>query len=832
MEAAPSESEVKMRKIQITVGPFGEISLSKTDRFLGYGGEHKVAKFEILFDFLENSVFADSEYFRIAFDDYYSDALVAEDRKIIYLVPFEAVNPPLVQCQIVGYKTENGVPVSIAKSSVFDLEVKYSKSPGKKFSGDVDVFERTLGLCEVALEGAREAGAQSEFYSKSAEQHCDEASLYAKAASDCASESAKNADVAEVAAEESREILGTLGNLSALPDNVANSVKCCVKGDMIAASDVSPIEHSLVVKSDSPPREQNVTLCDTGIDVGDSVEFNGVAELQLSFMAPATAMDQSYLVPIVNGEELEAAKVFMYSGEFMNGIGEISYKIIGDELLWSGWTMSEYSEGTWVEVSGKTTVDVGALITGFSNLKTLTETNLINLVVKSNVLINEGATVTAINGNMLPFARDGVIGTVSGVGFSLSGGELHLDGEAISDIIPTSTVFSENFALSLPCGKYWLSSFKQDLIGVSACILDGSGATVVSVELGKDNLAQFEITEGNDYYFGIGWKYDNGLPLVLQDDVLKVMLTAVEPICHERSYPIQIAKVQSDGVVNGLKATARHLNVFTSLGNVSVEYNQDINKIAKSICEFSKIYSNALKGSKSGIAIEIDDASPIKHELSVKLSSDELTDFSHVKLCKYGKNLISYPYNGIKKGDSIVQNGVTTTCNQDGSITINGTVDKAYSLILTETNPFVDGVTYTLSGGSYSIGALLYIAYRDETGTVIYTWGGRTLTWSDQYTFMHAYIQIQNNKTFDNYTIYPMAEIGTVATEYEPYIEPTCYSVKKDGNVEGVLSQKTGLSLMTDTKGVIINVEYNRDINKAFMKLQNAIINLGGVLNV
>lgn len=40
------------------------------------------------------------------------------------------------------------------------------------------------------------------------------------------------------------------------------------------------------------------------------------------------------------------------------------------------------------------------------------------------------------------------------------------------------------------------------------------------------------------------------------------------------------------------------------------------------------------------------------------------------------------------------------------------------------------------------------------------------------------------------------------------------------------------MSLLTDTNDVLINAEYNRDINKAFAELQAAIINLGGNLNV
>ena len=51
-------------------------------------------------------------------------------------------------------------------------------------------------------------------------------------------------------------------------------------------------------------------------------------------------------------------------------------------------------------------------------------------------------------------------------------------------------------------------------------------------------------------------------------------------------------------------------------------------------------FANALKGSKSGSAILIDDISPVTHEMGVKLSSDTVTDLTAVKVNTYGKNFI------------------------------------------------------------------------------------------------------------------------------------------------------------------------------------------------
>ena len=77
---------------------------------------------------------------------------------------------------------------------------------------------------------------------------------------------------------------------------------------------------------------------------------------------------------------------------------------------------------------------------------------------------------------------------------------------------------------------------------------------------------------------------------------------------------------------------------------------------------------------------------------------------------------------------------------------------------------------------------------------------------------------------------YIQCEIGSTATEYEPYTEYGDYTVNADGSVDGVRSIYPSMTLMPDTEGVTLDVEYNRDINKAFAELQTALISMGGNL--
>lgn len=71
-------------------------------------------------------------------------------------------------------------------------------------------------------------------------------------------------------------------------------------------------------------------------------------------------------------------------------------------------------------------------------------------------------------------------------------------------------------------------------------------------------------------------------------------------------------------------------------------------------------------------------------------------------------------------------------------------------------------------------------------------------------------------------------EVGEAATPYEPYVKPVEYTPSIDGPFVGVTSFYPTTVLMSDTPNVIIEANYNRDINKAFDELKAAILSLGG----
>ena len=187
------------------------------------------------------------------------------------------------------------------------------------------------------------------------------------------------------------------------------------------------------------------------------------------------------------------------------------------------------------------------------------------------------------------------------------------------------------------------------------------------------------------------------------------------------------------------------------------------------LTQASQLYANALKGNKTGEAIAITDASPLEHEIEVKVR---------------GKNLIPFPYEN-PAGTSVTKSGVTFTTNADGSITLNGTAtgNIFYSLV----TPYLelrDGI-YTLSGGYRNDPNRAAVCIRNPGNTIMASSEGKSAKCDTQTAgniIKEAYLYIYNGSTFDNITIYPQLEEGTIATTYAPYVEDiSTVKVKRHG---------------------------------------------------
>ena len=262
------------------------------------------------------------------------------------------------------------------------------------------------------------------------------------------------------------------------------------------------------------------------------------------------------------------------------------------------------------------------------------------------------------------------------------------------------------------------------------------------------------------------------------------------------------------------------------ISKVKEELTEEINTVEE---KSDLIFANALKGNKSGEIVSMNDVSPIEHELGIKVS---------------GKNHFYFT----KSIDVTFVNVLITANKNSAEFTLNGTVSNANACPLSE-GLYLEAGQYTIStvGLTGNSGNnRIYFAKSSNTGDIlanyIYDGSPKTFTLNEDSNTCLVQLIVDKDFVFDNQTIKIQIEKGSVATTYVPYIPDisavtvnrvgenttTYYTPNADGIVDGVTSLYPVTTLTTDTDGVLIDVEYNRDINKAFAEMMQKIILLEG----
>ncbi len=208
-------------------------------------------------------------------------------------------------------------------------------------------------------------------------------------------------------------------------------------------------------------------------------------------------------------------------------------------------------------------------------------------------------------------------------------------------------------------------------------------------------------------------------------------------------------------------------------------------------------------------------------------------EFSDVTLHKYGKNLLNNDTSLLQEHTFVYTTGVDTTNwgykipLPEGKYTLSLVVNSdAATSIYFDVNKDGVNITKQCSTNKYGSPAQYLITSADAnytpikldlkgTGNILYIYNA-----VDNTTFE------KSQQKFD--TVSLQLEVGDTATAYEPYIETIECPVNADGTVECITSLYPVTTLINDTKGVVLNASYNKDINKAFEEIYNAIISLGG----
>ena len=230
----------------------------------------------------------------------------------------------------------------------------------------------------------------------------------------------------------------------------------------------------------------------------------------------------------------------------------------------------------------------------------------------------------------------------------------------------------------------------------------------------------------------------------------------------------------------------------------------------------SNYFANSVNTNKNGNVILLDDVLPVEHKMNVKLSNANTT------LNIYGKNLFNNDTSLIDSVEYTPINGnptsrfgyiITLPC---GSYTMRAirkdtfNNDYIYGMILDESNMVVQsGLNIVVNN------ACKVVTFEIKSGQKLFVYNGSSTSTLGATRTM-----------FSNYDI--QLEVGENATEFESYIAPITYIPNSDGTVDGVRIIYPSMTLVPNEQGVLIDVEYCRDINKVLESITKAIISLGG----
>lgn len=163
----------------------------------------------------------------------------------------------------------------------------------------------------------------------------------------------------------------------------------------------------------------------------------------------------------------------------------------------------------------------------------------------------------------------------------------------------------------------------------------------------------------------------------------------------------------------------------------------------------------------------------------VVVNSTEPTEMDRKKVwLQKGKNLLD-----LSSFQTKTINGVTFTNNRNGTITINGTASASFG---------VNFIRFRLKAGTYhlSVNADVpnsFYIFDYNTNTNILD-KETTATFAQDYDNVGLDCYIDNGQVFNNITISPQLEQGSIATTFEPYIDKKIYTINNNGVYEEFLN--------------------------------------------
>ena len=186
-------------------------------------------------------------------------------------------------------------------------------------------------------------------------------------------------------------------------------------------------------------------------------------------------------------------------------------------------------------------------------------------------------------------------------------------------------------------------------------------------------------------------------------------------------------------------------------------------------------------------------------------------------------NLIPYPY---RDGMSKVQNGITFTVNEDGSVTVNGTAtaDSYFDFYPTWSDFYLAAGNYYFSGcasGGSGSSYRINIAFKNAEGNKLFdaieTGSGLSISLAEPATQLYCRLAIKANKEVKNLVFKPMFNSGATALPFEKRFEGL-----RPNKVTSIVSKGANLAYF---RGWSANLPRTKETNLTLSSVYGTSIN-------
>lgn len=252
------------------------------------------------------------------------------------------------------------------------------------------------------------------------------------------------------------------------------------------------------------------------------------------------------------------------------------------------------------------------------------------------------------------------------------------------------------------------------------------------------------------------------------------METEVHPALN---YPDEVTQLLLRmNTVEQINVQAEEMNAILAEAQETAAFAEQTKNQALDTSNYIKnSYANAVKGYVSGEIIRVDDVSPIEHQVKCRVHGKNLFDISKLTLTSIKEN----EYSSRGYISKITENSVTITTNDEH--TSNG-----YTITGKKLRELCPGLragdTFIMSANTESISKYFYLS-SPHVGTVAF---GQTYVATedmlDSGVILYGFRSSSGTQGIGDCVISNIQlELGTQATNYEPYLDPSTTTLTQCG---------------------------------------------------